>query len=156
MAITLDGTTGITSPAIDVTTPITVADGGTGLSSVGTSGNVLTSNGTAWVSSALPASGVTSLNGQTGAITNTDLYAIGSYVTGRAKNYTNYTVDTTLAGSSLWQCGTMTEWNGTNFIYAWNNSTTSASLVNTGTWRCVSNAYSVANRGMPGLWVRIS
>jgi len=44
----------------------------------GTSGNVLTSNGTNWVSSALPAGGVTSLNGQTGAITNTDYGAIGS------------------------------------------------------------------------------
>jgi hypothetical protein len=57
MPITLNGTTGIVAPAIDVTTPVTVADGGTGLSSVGTSGNVLTSNGTSWVSSALPSSG---------------------------------------------------------------------------------------------------
>jgi hypothetical protein len=33
MPITLNGTTGITSPAIDVTTPIAVADGGTGTTS---------------------------------------------------------------------------------------------------------------------------
>jgi hypothetical protein len=52
MAIVLDGTLGITSPALDIATPLVVADGGTGLSAVGTSGNVLTSNGTGWVSSA--------------------------------------------------------------------------------------------------------
>jgi hypothetical protein len=50
MAITLNGDTGIASPAIDVTTPITVSDGGTGLTSVGTSGNALVSDGTAWTS----------------------------------------------------------------------------------------------------------
>ena len=33
-----------------LTTPLTAAQGGTGLSNVGTSGNVLTSNGTAWLS----------------------------------------------------------------------------------------------------------
>ena len=36
-----------------------VANGGTGVSTPGTSSNVLTSNGTAWVSQALPVSGVT-------------------------------------------------------------------------------------------------
>ncbi len=30
MAVTIDGTTGITSPAIDLTTPLAVSDGGTG------------------------------------------------------------------------------------------------------------------------------
>jgi hypothetical protein len=35
-----------------VSTPITPAQGGTGLSAVGTTGNVLTSNGTAWLSQA--------------------------------------------------------------------------------------------------------
>jgi len=40
-------------------TPLGVGSGGTGLSSPGTSGYVLTSNGTAWVSQVLPASGVT-------------------------------------------------------------------------------------------------
>ena len=60
MAVTIDGTSGITSPAIDLTTPLVAADGGTGLSSVGTAGNVLTSNGTAWTSSAA-ASGFTTM-----------------------------------------------------------------------------------------------
>jgi len=52
MAIILDGSTGIISPALDITTPMSIAVGGTGLTTVGTSGNILTSNGTAWVSSA--------------------------------------------------------------------------------------------------------
>jgi len=71
MSITLDGTTGIVAPAIDVATPITVSDGGTGASTLtsnnvilgagtsavtfvapGSSGNVLTSDGTTWASAA--------------------------------------------------------------------------------------------------------
>lgn len=56
MAITLDGTTGIVAQAIDVVTPITVSDGGTGLTAPGTSGNILTSNGTSWASTAPSAS----------------------------------------------------------------------------------------------------
>jgi hypothetical protein len=86
---------------------VSVAKGGTGVTTVGTSGNVLTSNGSAWVSQALPAGGVTSLNGQTGAITNTDYNAIGSYITGwdnsiSALINTNYTsANTTTAGSNI-------------------------------------------------------
>lgn len=39
-------------PISSLSLPVSVANGGTGLTSAGTSGNVLTSNGTAWVSSA--------------------------------------------------------------------------------------------------------
>ena len=97
---TFSASGGITATAFSGTLP--VANGGTGATTLtannvllgngtsavqvvapGTSGNVLTSNGTTWSSTALPAGGVTSLNGQTGAITNTSLYAIGSYVSGR-------------------------------------------------------------------------
>lgn len=52
MPVIIDGTSGITTPAVDTTTAITAADGGTGLTSVGASGNVLTSNGTTWTSAA--------------------------------------------------------------------------------------------------------
>ena len=45
----------VTSAGVTLSTPLAAASGGTGLSSVGTSGNLLTSNGTAWVSSAPPA-----------------------------------------------------------------------------------------------------
>ena len=57
MSIVLDGTTGIDTPAVTgLTTPVSAANGGTGLTAPGTSGNVLTSNGTAWTSAAAPAS----------------------------------------------------------------------------------------------------
>lgn len=73
MPVVIDGTTGVTSPAIDLTTPLVAADGGTGLSSVGTAGNVLTSNGTAWTSSApTPVSPMTLL----GTITPTAVNSI--------------------------------------------------------------------------------
>lgn len=52
-------TTPLSVPASIITGVVAVANGGTGLSSVGTNGNVLTSNGSAWVSQALPASGIT-------------------------------------------------------------------------------------------------
>lgn len=53
MAIILDGTTGITAPAIeDLDTPIATPIGGTGLVSPGSSTNVLTSDGTEWYSGA--------------------------------------------------------------------------------------------------------
>lgn len=45
--------------ASGVTGTLPAANGGTGLISPGTSGNVLTSNGSAWVSSAPAASGMT-------------------------------------------------------------------------------------------------
>ena len=50
MTTTIDGSTGIVTQAIDVTTPITVSDGGTGLSAAGSAGNVLVSDGTSWSS----------------------------------------------------------------------------------------------------------
>ena len=170
------GTTTLTLPAtsgtvITGTGGVTaVAQGGTGASTLtannvllgngtsalqavapGTSGNVLTSNGTTWTSAALPAGGVTSLNGQTGAITNTDLYAIGSYILGRPANTTNYTVNSTIAGSSLYATSCV----GPAYSSGSFTTTSAAVLINTGTWRCTSPAYG-ATTGYSGLWVRIS
>jgi hypothetical protein len=124
---------------------------------------VLTSNGTTWQSTALPAGGVTSLNGQTGAITNTDLYAIGSYVIGRPFNRTNYTVNVTIAGTSLVTVPGYAFVNNSNNwgdSFGQGNNNTGQVTVNTGTWRCVSPAFGFNNgtnsAGVPGLWVRIS
>ena len=56
MAVTINGTSGVNTPAITgMTTPLPASEGGTGITAVGISGNVLTSNGTAWTS-ATPAS----------------------------------------------------------------------------------------------------
>jgi len=65
MTMILDGTLGITATGslTGLTTAITPAQGGTGLTAVGTSGNLLTSNGTAWTSTAPAASGGMTLLG---------------------------------------------------------------------------------------------
>ena len=53
--LTLGGSLSNVSLTTQVTGTLPLANGGTGLTSPGTAGNVLTSNGTAWVSSASPA-----------------------------------------------------------------------------------------------------
>jgi hypothetical protein len=55
---TLSSTSLSTTSITGLTTPLSRAQGGTGLSAAGTAGNVLTSNGTNWVSSAVTALGV--------------------------------------------------------------------------------------------------
>jgi hypothetical protein len=153
---------------------VTVAQGGTGLATLtannvllgngtsaptfvapSTSGNILTSNGSAWVSQAPAGGGVTSLNGQTGAITNTDLYAIGSYVMGRPANISAYSVNTTVAGSILYAtCSVAGYTTSSGWVQSFGSA--GATLVNTGTWRCVSPAGAASSFGNAGLWVRIS
>lgn len=59
MAVVINGTTGI-----DFAIPLAVTEGGTGLSSPGTSGYILTSNGTGWISAPAPVSeGILTVNG---------------------------------------------------------------------------------------------
>lgn len=53
--LTFNGTT-LTANTLALTNALTAANGGTGLTSAGTSGNVLTSTGTGWSSAALPES----------------------------------------------------------------------------------------------------
>lgn len=77
------GTTGLTTSGGPVTTSgnITIAgtlipaNGGTGLTAVGASGNVLTSNGTAWVSQAVTGVGIT--QGASFAATGTSIDTTG-------------------------------------------------------------------------------
>jgi len=61
-----------------LTTALSASQGGTGITSVGTSGNVLISNGTAWTSSALPAA-LTGMYGQ--VFTSSGTFTIPSGVT---------------------------------------------------------------------------
>jgi hypothetical protein len=180
----LDATDGLTGA-----TP--VANGGTGLSTItannvilgngtsavqvvapSTSGNVLTSNGTTWVSSTPAGGGVTSLNGQTGAITNTGIDSIGSYIVGytNSGNTTQYNIGGTIAGSSLRYAGTNasnTAFAGLDNLYAspfpqaWNGSGTVTAL--SGTWRRMSSGMQtyqtgcgIGARQVAHLWVRIS
>jgi hypothetical protein len=181
----------ITGGSISGITDLAVADGGTGRSTLtanavligdgtsginsvapGTSGNVLTSDGTSWTSTAPPSSGVTSLNGQTGAITNTNIDAIGNYVgaTVAVNSGATQSVNSTVAGSSLRYNfsgdsavnGIYTITDNLNGSRAWTGGGSSLS----GTWRCVSSASSFNtfcgcnNVGQhvwqKGIWVRIS
>lgn len=57
--------------ALKLATALSAADGGTGLTSVGTAGNILTSNGTAWVSQAAPIS-LPTQTGNSGKYLTTD------------------------------------------------------------------------------------
>lgn len=73
-----------------VATAITPAQGGTGLTAVGTSGNVLTSNGTAWVSQAAASSGFPITLGNTSIAASSTTTAVGN-LTLNLPTVTNYT-----------------------------------------------------------------
>lgn len=133
---------------------------GTGTSSVQTSalGSGTANSGTylrgdrTWAS---VSGGVTSLNGQTGAITNTSLDAIGSYTWGRPASQVGYAPGSTASSvhSTNGSLGISAYYNQ----YGWQRY--AASRVASGTWRCISG--SVDDPGYSGsyssaLWVRIS
>ena len=127
-----------------------VAGSGISVSTSGTQVTVSSSGG-----------GVTSLNGQTGAITNTSLYAIGGYITGRPLNRDNYGVNSTIAGSSLYSTQINAYVTSTKSGAVFQNTLTgntigNFNLINTGTWRCVSSAWGNNGVASLGLWVRIS
>lgn len=102
--------------------------------------------------------GVTSLNGQTGAITNTTYGAIGSYCVAAGATNTIYAAGATIAGSSL-----VHENNNTTTARAiWLDTNGSVSSMNlSGTYRAMNRVGNYANivggtGYVPTLWVRIS
>jgi hypothetical protein len=158
LAVTASGVS--VTGTLSSTNALPATSGGTGLTSVGSNGNVLTSNGTTWTSAALPAGGVTSLNGQTGAITNTDFGSIGSYFVGSttASGTTVYAAGATVAGSALIQNSATgsgpfllgapsTDYTGAGFSGTWRNM---AGRVASGA-EYVASSYRVNT-----IWVRIS
>jgi hypothetical protein len=193
--ITLDapavaGTTTLTLPATSGTvlasgTAVTVAQGGTGASTLtannvilgngtsavqfvapGSNGNILTSNGTTWTSAA-PSGGVTSLNGQTGAITNTTFGNIGSYYIGWGADATAYSTGSTIAGSSLLYLSSNSYGAMSHIASTANNSTSTFTVQNnvaktnaglSGTWRCMTfgGLAPASTFSQNHLWVRIS
>lgn len=189
------GSTGLTpstatSGAVTVAGTLAVANGGTGSTTLtansvmlgngtsalsanmvapGANGNVLTSNGTTWVSQAAGGGGVTSLNGQTGAIDNTTLYAIGSYTIGRPQNYTTDYLNQTAAGSSIYVWSQLASGTTPNYQYNTENGSTiwtgysvqntNRGVIGSGSWRCLNGGgvyYNGINtrNGWVGLWVR--
>ena len=75
---------------------------------IGSTGQVLTVSGGIPTWAALPAGGVTSLNGQTGAVVTTDYAAIGSVVMAANTSNASYLPNTTVSGTSLWRPTTYT------------------------------------------------
>jgi hypothetical protein len=145
-----------------LTTALAPSQGGTGLATLtannvvlgngtsavqfvapSTTGNLLTSNGTTWTSAAPPASGVTSLNGQTGAITNTTFDSIGSCAILVSAQTSDTAVGGTIAGSSL-------RYNLSNL-----NSGTSGSLA-FGFIIQNSNTYNGGGTSVSGTWRKMS
>lgn len=130
MAVTINGLTGI-----DLASPLAATEGGTGLTSPGTSGNVLTSDGTTWTSSPLD-SNVARYNATTANFTGTlqnngsnVLVAsqIGSVVQAYDADLTNWAAKTTPAGEIVGTTDTQTLTNKTL------TSPTISTISNTGT-----------------------
>lgn len=88
----------------------------------------------------------------TAASTPTTLYAVGTYIIGRPQNFTNYTVNSTIAGSSLYTMSTSTIVG--NYGYGPQFEQPCAVLINVGSWRCVSPCFGVPQQAYAGLWVR--
>jgi hypothetical protein len=153
------GTTGLTPSTLtggDVTLggTLAVANGGTGLTSPGTSGNVLTSNGTGWTSSALPSS-VTSLLGATGAVGTGGITAGTTYTvwTDQPFTYNNApqiaTTATTYADwrnassdSKLWFAEGVPGWLYVNPSSTGTQAQVSLIAFNAGTYRIFFNHFS--------------
>jgi hypothetical protein len=144
----------------------------------GSNGNILTSNGTAWTSAAPAGGGVTSLNGQTGAITNTGVGDIGGYVsspyaiTSRGGvGATSVSSGSTISGSNL-RVGASVDTAGTSGFSGGGPTTVvgdsqpwpAGGTTLSGTWRSITgcsivvyaSGCSVFSNWRVGLWVRIS
>jgi hypothetical protein len=117
----------------------TVIDDSRNLSNVG---GLKTVNGTSLVGS-----------GNISAGASTTAGAVGTYTVGRPDNATNYNQGDTV--SSLRTIGPNDYGNQPYWDYTWYNADQGS--VQSGTWRAMSEAYgNGSNRGLIGLWVRIS
>lgn len=143
-----------------------VANGGTGLTSPGSNGNVLTSNGSSWVSAA-PTVTVSSVNGQTGAVTTTSIDSIGCTMfaiyaaSGPGLDaYGTLSAGATLAGSALRYNFSATSYpaglgqryqsGGGYTTYSGGGSSLS------GTWRVMSSAaYAYNDGGISCTWYQV-
>ena len=152
MSITLDGTNGITTPDLESTGPVT---GTTGTFSGAVTGTTGTFSGLIQAAAAGVRFNDTTIQ-TTAAVTAappTTYAAIGTYAVGRPQNWTNYPINSVLAGTSIYNtrfdqayqyCSEGSGWAGGPAV----------SLINTGSWRCLGLCYGDGNFGYPGLWIR--
>lgn len=147
MAITLDGTTGITTPDLTSTDDIT-ANSATVLTSAS---NIPAAN----ITGSLPAIDGSALTGVGGS---TDYGAVGTHVIALTSG-TSATAGTTIAGSSLYTVSISTASSLNMAGVPLTNPSPAVSLGLSGTWRTLTNS----SRGgfgtafyMSNLWVRIS
>lgn len=103
---------------------LAVARGGTGTSSPSLVGGTNITISGSWPNQTVTAAGggVTSLNGQTGAITNTDFGAIGSVVRAANTTSSSYLPGATIAGSSLYYPNTITQTPSVSTLYSQGNN----------------------------------
>lgn len=170
-------TAGTVNLASEVTGTLPVANGGTGAATLtannvllgngtsgvqvvapGANGNVLTSNGTTWVSQAPASAPVSSVNGLTGAVSMTGLGDIGSYAVLIIATNTDVAVNSTVAGSDLrygWTPNTTVGVTGTFFpSFGANRHRTSTTYDGggtslSGTWRKMSTGNTYGSYTVP-------
>jgi tryptophan synthase beta subunit len=127
---------------------------------ISVSGTEITFNDATVQTTAAVAGGVTSLNGQTGAITNTTFNAIGSYCAGSIVSTSTVSAGSTQAGTSIVQgvpAGVLQSPYGQI-----DTAQTRSNLSKSGTWRAVGQSAGFlaccCTRTIAGsnLWVRIS
>lgn len=194
------GTTGFTpntgtSGTVTLAGTLGVGNGGTGQTGTPTNGQLLIGNGTNFtratitagsgitvsngsgsISISATATGVTSVNGQTGAVTTTDYGGIGSIYIGADNNTTNNNtirIGTTIAGSTILRPTTYNPGPPTQYVAGQINTridnstffspyTVNAGL--SGTWRTLGifnnatgfNGVSPSQYGIIQIYVRIS
>jgi len=123
------------------------------------SGTTITFNDATTQTTAGITSAVTSLNGSTGAITNTGFNNIGSYSCGRGAAGTGYSPGATLAGSSLAQISVDNQ-GPFNAMQSDIGVLVGSNRGQTGTWRAMAASGGFSNEGTSytasNLWVRIS
>jgi hypothetical protein len=126
--------TGLQNSAVTVTAGTGLSGGGSvalgssvtlnnaGVTSISAGTGISVSANTGGVTISASGGGVTSLNGQTGAITNTGLDSIGSYVFACQVTTSGYLAGSTIAGSNLYRANTIVSYNGVNIVSNGNNS----------------------------------
>tara|TARA_R110002126_G_scaffold286351_1_gene438000 strand:- start:1045 stop:1590 length:546 start_codon:yes stop_codon:yes gene_type:complete len=169
-SVTLDapavaGTTTLTLPTTSGTvlasgTAVTVAQGGTGLTSAGANGNVLTSDGTTWTSAAAPSSAPTTaqvLSATAGATAG----AVGTYAMlgQNVASTTALTNGTSYAGSGFCHFGINNQQNGNSFTIGSANGAAFGfgSVTPSGTWLCLGSVTTTSSSYARGtLFLRVA